>query len=103
MKPERKNDNGSRPIEISRLWKSNTPLAVVCNWSNIDSTVIRACIDAVTRAGGAVMLGLTSDGGAYSLCVLHDQDKIKEYPHGTVECQEMLAALTEYFTEKIDL
>jgi len=101
--PGKRQENGTRPVEISRLWKSNTPIALVCNWSDIDATAIRACIDAVTRAGGAVMLGLTSDGGAFSVCILHDQDKIKEYPHGKTECTAMLQALTEYFVDKIEI
>jgi hypothetical protein len=90
--------DGSRQLEIGALWKKNTPIATLCYWSDIDPSTLRTCIDAVTRAGGAIMLGLTSDGGAYSICVLSGDDKIKEYPHGKLECNDMLRALTEYFT-----
>jgi len=99
-----KNDaTGKRQVEVGALWKRNTPLFALCYWSDVDPTAVRHCIDAVTRAGGAIMLGLTSDGGAFSICVLHGEDKIKEYPHGVSECLDLLQALAEYFTEKIEL
>jgi len=92
-----------RKREIGALWKKNTPLFAICNWSDIQPEIIRGCTDAVTRAGGAIMLGLTSDGGAFSICVLHGEDKIKEYPHGRAECEDLMRELTEYFAEKIEL
>lgn len=95
--------NGKRQVEVGSLWKRDTPMAVICHWSDVEPQVIRGCVDAITRAGGAIMLGLTSDGGAFSICVLYDQDKIKEYPHGTSECTDLLLALTQYFVDKIEL
>lgn len=88
-----------KPIEVSRLWKGNTPLFALCNWSDVDATRLRTCADAVTRAGGAIMLGLTSDGGAFSICVLLADEKIKEYPHGKEECEKLLVALTEHMVD----
>jgi hypothetical protein len=35
----------------------------------------------VTSFGAAIMFGLTSDQGAFSICVLDSDNKIKEYPH----------------------
>jgi len=96
-----KDGNGKRQVEVGTLWKKNTPLALICHWSDIEPTDIRGCVDAVTRAGGAVMLGLTSDGGAFSVCVLHGDDKIKEYPHGISECTDLLKALTQYFADLV--
>lgn len=88
-----------KPVEVARLWKSNTSLFAVCNWSDVDPLSIRTCTDAVTRAGGALMLGITSDGGAFSICVLLADEKIKEYPHGKAECEKLLQALTEHMID----
>lgn len=43
------------------------------------------------------MFGVTTDGGAYSICVLHGSQKVKEYPHTTEECEAVLANLTDWF------
>jgi len=79
------------------VWKKNLQSAVPRYWSDVDPTTIRFAIDSVTRAGGAIMLGVTSDGGAYSLCILHQNEKLKEYPHSPEECVELLQSIGESF------
>jgi len=86
--------NGSVP-----MWRVNKNQGHSCSWGDIDATALRGAIDAVTRGGGAIMLGLTSDGGAYSVCVLQDSDKMKEYPHSAGECEEMLRGLVEWYVD----
>jgi hypothetical protein len=52
----------------------------------------------VTAQGAAVMFGVTSDGGALSICILDDQNKIKEYPRDEAEVGSLLTWLKdEYF------
>ena len=87
--------------QIANLWRKNLVVHEVVNWSNVSSDVIRGAIDAVARGGGATMLGTTSDGGAYSICVLLDQDKLKEYPHSVDECEQVLRSLCEYMAERL--
>lgn len=84
---------GPKPL----VWQKNLRSAVECYYSDIDPATLRRAIDAVTRGGGAIMLGITSDGGAYSVCVLHDDQKLKDYPHGKEECEEALLALEAMF------
>lgn len=79
-------------------WRKNDGPALECHWSDVDAKALALAIDAVTRGGGAIMFGLTQDGGAYSICVLSGTDKAKEYPHGAVECTQTLTDITDYFT-----
>lgn len=81
------------------LWKKNATSAEPCAYSAIDPTLLRRTIDVVTRAGGAVMFGVTSDGGAYSVMVLYKDQKLKEYPHGADECASLLEEMCDTFLE----
>lgn len=78
-------------------FRPNKKAEEAVDWAYIDALTIATCISAITMAGGALMLGRTSDGGAYSVCVLVGNDKLKEYPHSKVECEELLVSLTEHF------
>lgn len=81
------------------LWKKNVQVSEPVNYGMLDAIVLRRTIDAITRAGGAIMLGVTSDGGAYSCVVLHGDAKIKEYPHSVEELSNLFEQLTDEFTE----
>jgi len=81
------------------VWRHNKNTGDPCSWSDIDATTFRGAVDAVTKGGGAVMFGLTSDGGAYSVCVLQDADKMKEYPHNVEECEDLLRSLIEWYVD----
>jgi hypothetical protein len=92
------NGKGANPTQGKLLnWRKNSTAVVPRYWSDVDANVIRGAVDAVTRAGGAIMFGVTSDGGAYSLCILHGQDKLKEYSHDPQELTDLLKAITEEF------
>lgn len=83
----------------SLVWRKNASGTNVCHWSDIDSSIIRGAVDSVARSGGAIMFGVTSDGGCYSVCLLHNQDKIKEYPHDAEEASDLLEAITRHYTD----
>lgn len=89
----------SKGAKTAPVWRSNTRSAEPCNWSDIEPNTLRGCVDAVARSGGAIMFGVTSDGGAYSVCVLHGSQKIKEYPHGKAECEEVLQNMLQWFAD----
>lgn len=80
-------------------WKKNSRNDGVRSYHDIDADVLRRAISLVTAGGGAIMFGVTSDGGAYSVCVLHNQDKLKEYPHTAEELSDLLEQLSEQFTD----
>lgn len=91
--PEKGAKNASP--KSSNLWKKNIQSPVPRYYSDIDAIAIRGAIDAVTRNGGAIMFGVTSDGGAYSFMVLLGNEKIKEYPHSVEEAEELLQELLQ--------
>lgn len=81
------------------MWRPNKASGDASDWSSVDAGLIRGCIDAVTKAGGAVMFGVTADGGAFSLCLLQNDEKLKDYPHSTAECEERLQALIDWYVD----
>jgi hypothetical protein len=89
------------PKKIGRapVWRVNKVTDSTCSWGDIDPSTLRGAIDSVTKGGGAIMLGLTSDGGAYSVCILQDSDKMKEYPHSKLECEDLLRGVTEWYVD----
>lgn len=92
--------NGKTTQQFGMSWRKNVEPLFPCYYSEIDATKLRLAIDAVTRAGGAIMLSTTSDGGAFSVCVLIGSDKAKEYPHGTQEMEAVLEAITDEFVSR---
>ena len=95
-------NNGNRTatgkrVQSQPVWRLNTRNDSPVFWSDIDPGVMRLCIDAVARSGGAIMLGTTSDGGAYSICVLSGNEKAKDYPHSKEECEATLKQMADWF------
>lgn len=102
MATNNKNQSGAKGNNNSGfVWKKNLKAVVPCYWGDVDMAILRRAIDTVTRAGGAIMLGVTSDSGAYSICVLYGSDKVKEYPHSVSECEGLLTELAEQFLEEL--
>lgn len=88
-----------RNLKAADMWRPNTGDNAHYNYSDIDPTILRGAIDSVARAGGAIMFGLTADGGAYSLCILQGQEKLKDYPHTPTELETRLTDLTEWYAD----
>jgi hypothetical protein len=85
----------------SLVWRKNASGTDVCHWSDVDSAVIRGAVDAVARAGGAIMFGVTSDGGCFSVCLLHNAEKIKEYPHNAEEVSDLLEEIIRHYSNAL--
>jgi hypothetical protein len=70
------------------------------DWGRIDGEMLRTLTEHATRADGAVMLGYTRDGGAYSIKVYTDNDVSKFYAHTDAELyvvmQEVCSAIDEF-------
>lgn len=89
-----------QPTNGTRLnFRKNLRPVVEYYWSDVDPGMIVEAIDAVTREGAAIMFGRTSDGGAFSLLILHGNEKAKEYPHTVEECQDLLRDIKNEFHE----
>lgn len=91
-----KQSAGKQPFKMVR--RTNLRPVIEIHWSDIDPQHIRGAVDAITRAGAAVLLGRTSDGGALSICILDGDSKIKEYPHTTEETEQLLAAILDEYS-----
>lgn len=93
--PKAKANGNGNPLH----WRKNVGPALECLYSDVSGEKLRDAIDAIARAGGAIMFGTTSDRGAYSVCVLFEGDKIKEYPHGADELADLLDSLAANFSD----
>lgn len=93
VKAGREGAQKSQPL----MWRKNLSPAVEVRWRDVDDAILATCVDKVTTNGAALILGLTSDGGAYSVCVLSGQDKVREYPHSVQECEDLLRSIGEFF------
>lgn len=97
MNPKRES-NGRKIGGASPQVRSNLRVVRAVRWSDIPSDTIAAIVELVTSFGAAVMFGVTSDKGAYSLLILDNDNKIKEYPHDETDVHNLLTWLRdEYF------
>jgi hypothetical protein len=78
--------------------RANLRPVIEIYWSDLEAVSIRGAVDAVTRAGGAILMSRTSDGGALSICILDGDCKVKEYPHTSAEAEELLAAILDQYS-----
>lgn len=99
--PARSEGKKLAPPAALGLWKKNLRPVESVAWFDIDASTIRGAVDAVSRAGGAIMFGRTTDGGAYSVLVLYRDEKVKEYKHSVAECEELLRDITASFADEL--
>jgi|SRR4030095_3541685 len=98
-----RNGNGNNGKDSYAVRPNYRSLATI-SWSDIDSDIISDLVATVTKAGAAVMFGVTSDGGALSLCILDQQSKLKEYPRSETEVHNFALWLKdEYFSQPIPI
>lgn len=67
------------------------------DYIQLDAQKLLLALSRVTRAGGAIMFGLTQDGGAFSFLILDGDDKAREYPHGVDAAHESLDTIIETY------
>jgi len=89
--------NRTQPSKPALKTRSNLRPAIEIHWGDLDANKLRGAVDAVTRMGGAIILGVTSDGGALSICILDRDTKIREYPHTALEAEEVLDAIMQEY------
>jgi hypothetical protein len=70
------------------------------SWADIDASTIADMVRLCTKYGAAIMFGCTSDGGALSLCILDNTNKVKEYPRDETDVHNVFTWLRdEYFAD----
>ena len=99
MNPKREG-NGRQNRNANPAVRANLRVLVSRSWADIDPSTVHDLVRLVTSHGAAIMFGLTSDQGAYSVLVLDNQNKIKEYPHDMQDVENLYSWLRdEYFAE----
>jgi len=79
-----------KPSLAERLGAVKSQSSEVPDWGRIDGDTIRSFVERATRDDGAVMLGYTRDGGAYSVKVYAGGDPIKYFVHSDAELYEVM-------------
>jgi len=69
----------------------------VADWANADPAIVLRLVCAVAVEGGAVRLGYTRDGGAYSIGIYLGSDSKTYYCNEAEGINEKLNELTGYF------
>lgn len=82
----------------ARKFRNKLAVTVNADWELADAEQLRSTVGAVTRAGGALRLGCTRDGGAYSIGVYGDgPEPYTEYVRPNEDLNEFLADLEQVF------
>lgn len=95
--PKQPDSNGRKN---GLVFRKNIRVLDVAAWKDVDASLLRSAVHAATMAGAAIILGVTSDGGAYSICVLDQDQKVKEYPHGVDECEQSLQDIIDFYVDR---
>lgn len=90
-----KNNGKGRLLQFQKNKRSNGE----CLYADCDANLLRDALDAATKQGAALMFGVTSDAGAYSVLILDGNDKAREYPHGADELNDVLRTIVATYTE----
>jgi len=81
-----------------RAFRSKLAVTVTADWDRADAEQLRSTIGAVARAGGALRLGCTRDGGAYSVGIYGDgPEAYTEYVRPNEDLDEFLRDLEQVF------
>jgi hypothetical protein len=75
------------------LTEANKPAQVRRDmWSGVDAESIRDFIACITEAGAACLFGTTSDGGAMSVLIMHNDAKHRLYETDSDVMTQMLSS-----------
>ncbi len=80
----------SKKPEVKRRRRQNDAVA---DWGNADPGLLASVIAAVTMDDGAIRLGYSRDGGAYSVGIYGDGKPFTEYLGATEDIDEWLEGL----------
>lgn len=60
-------------------------------WAELEPADIGRLVLLVTSVGNAIILGVTSDGGALAVTILQGEERIKDWPKDPEAFQQLLA------------
>lgn len=65
-------------------------------WTGTDAKLLLMCVEALTERGDALIIGVTSDGGAGMLTVLSKGQKRRFYEHDSDALNGLLSVIHEW-------
>lgn len=86
-------NKGSRLSLMLRAGKDQS--SDVSDWGSVTPTVLVDLVQVVSGLGGAVRLGYTRDGGAYSVGIYLDDDRETFYCRPSDDLDDFVSRLTE--------
>lgn len=96
MNPQREGRNGKGKANSPSV-RPNLRVVASISWADIPSQLTAELVRLCTKHGAAVMFGRTSDGGALSLCILDNQNKVKEYPRDQTDVNNIFTWLRDVY------
>lgn len=96
MNPRREGNAGKSKTS-SPVVRPNLRVVASISWDDIAPQLIAELVRLCTKHGAAVMFGRTSDGGALSLCILDNQNKVKEYPRDSTDVNNIYTWLRDVY------
>lgn len=87
-----KKDDSAKLTEKLRVRATGNTKA---EWSSVAPDVLREAVSAVSRAGGALTLGLNSERTAFTVTVLYGGDKHTEFVEADRDITEYLRRVIE--------
>lgn len=67
------------------------------SWSGVSNQAIRDAVVAVGDAGASILLGRTSDGGAFVVQVYDGDDRLRRWPHSVEELESDLSYICDVY------
>lgn len=84
-----------------RRFNRGTYVEGKADWKTLDGIQLLEAIQAITAAGGAIRLGLTTDGGAYAIGIYGDgPTPYTEYLRPSDDLNDFFASLAKSFSEE---
>lgn len=96
MNPRRETSGGTKKTSTPVV-RPNFRLVPSVSWNDIAPQLIAELVRLCTKHGAAVMFGRTSDGGSLSLCILDNQNKVKEYPRDATDVNNIFTWLRDVY------
>ncbi len=98
-KANHKSENKTVRDPLATLKAKSAGTSGEATYTAVDRDLLHAVVVEVTRAGGAIRFGLTSDGGAFALGVFSNGNQEKLYVGANDDINGTLQAIGEAFHE----
>lgn len=81
-----------------RRTRRNRPTGETADWGTVDPHMLLYAVAAIAARGGALRLGYTRDGGAYSVGIYGDGEPYTEYIRPSEDVNDVLRGIGDDFS-----